>query len=85
MERMDEPKILRNIKILMVNIYRMNVHLDYAQRHLQIITSELEGFPEQKMWIEYDNKIKELLPQLLELNDDIDWEKEIEKWKPDSM
>ena len=78
---MDDERLLRHVRVIMQNIYRMNVHHEYAQKHLEMMIAELEGFDDQKMWIEYSKKVNDVEKAFRELNNGIDWEKEIEKYQ----
>lgn len=74
---MDDEKLYRHIVSIMSNIYRMNIHYEYAVRHLESIIDELETTDEQEKWKKYKDTLTNIDLDVL----DIDWEKELERYK----
>lgn len=74
---MDDDKLYRHIVSIMSNIYRMNIHYEYAIRHLESLIDELETTDEQKKWMQYKDTLTNIDLDVL----DLDWEKEIERYK----
>ena len=74
---MDNEKLYRHIVSIMSNIYRMNIHYEYAVKHLESLIAELETTSEQGKWKQYKDTLANIDLDVL----DIDWEKELERYK----